>query len=67
MLSYRILRHQHSLTNQRGVAVNKKNETTDTKQRGAAVAELVFAIATLAAAVVVGAMMAQKWPDCGSD
>jgi len=47
--------------------MNKKTETTDTKQRGAAIAEVLFTIATLGAAVVVGAMMAQKWPDCGAD
>ncbi|HKF54946.1 MAG TPA: hypothetical protein VKJ45_05870 [Blastocatellia bacterium] len=47
--------------------MNKTTQTTATKQRGAAIAEVLFAIATLGAAVVVGAMIAQKWPDCGGD
>jgi len=47
--------------------VNQQTETTGTKQRGAAITELLFAMATLGAAVLVGAMLGQKWPDPGGD
>ncbi|HKF54950.1 MAG TPA: hypothetical protein VKJ45_05890 [Blastocatellia bacterium] len=48
--------------------MNEKTETTPAStQRGAAVAEVLFAIATLGAAVLVGAMMPPKWPDPGGD
>jgi len=48
--------------------MNEKRETTlRSTQRGAAVAEVLLAIATLAAAVLVGAMMGPKYPDCGGD
>jgi len=40
---------------------------TTPKQRGAAAAELLFAIAALGAAVLIGAMMGPKYPDCGGD
>ena len=44
--------------------MNEKTETTtEANQRGAAVTELLFAIATLAAAVVVAAMSEPKIPE----
>jgi len=43
--------------------MNEKTETTNkAKQRGAAVTELLFAIATLAAAVAVAAISEPKLP-----
>jgi len=42
--------------------MNEKTETTKAKQRGAVATELLFAIATLAAAVVVAAMTEPKIP-----
>ena len=48
--------------------MNQKTETTKKpNQRGAAVTELLFAIATLGAAVLVGAMMLPTYPDCAGD
>jgi len=48
--------------------MNEKTEkTTRAKQRGAAMTELLFAIATLGAAVLVGAMIGPKYPDNGGD
>ncbi|HKF54948.1 MAG TPA: hypothetical protein VKJ45_05880 [Blastocatellia bacterium] len=48
--------------------MNEKTETTTkAKQRGAAMTEVIFAISTLAAAVLVGAMMGLKYPDKGGD
>jgi len=44
--------------------VNNKTERTATaKQRGAAVTELLFAVATLGAAVLVTAMIGPKIPE----
>jgi hypothetical protein len=46
---------------------NVMNETTETgtkaKQRGAAMAEVIFVIATLGAAVVAAAMIGPKIPE----
>jgi len=48
--------------------VNEKTATTTkAKQRGAAVAELLFAIATLAAVVVVAAIGDPKIPEAVGD
>ena len=48
--------------------MNEKTPTnTRSDQRGAAVTELLFAIATLGAAVLVGAMMLPTYPDCAGD
>jgi len=44
--------------------VNDKTETSATaKQRGAAITELLFAVATLGAAVLVTAMIGPKIPE----
>jgi len=52
----------------KGAEVKKQIEPITTpKQRGAAAAELLFAIAALGAAVLIGAMMGPKYPDCGGD
>ena len=52
------------ISTRRGCNVmNEKTETTNkAKERGTAVTELLFAIATLAAAVVVAAMSEPKIP-----
>ena len=48
--------------------MNERTETTTrAKQLGAAATELLFAIASLAAAVLVGAMTRPKYPDNGGD
>ena len=50
--------------------MNDKTETTNTtttNQRGAAVTELLFAIATLAAAVIAVAMTDPKIPPAAGD
>ena len=51
----------------KGAEVKKQIEPITTpKQRGAAAAELLFAIAALGAAVLAGAMMGPKYPyGCG--
>jgi len=48
--------------------MKEKTGTTPTStERGAAVAEVLFAVATLAAAVLVAAMTGPKYPDNGGD
>jgi len=48
--------------------MNEKTDTTPrSTQRGAAVTEVLFAVATLAAAVLVAAMTGPKYPDNGGD
>ena len=42
--------------------MNNNTQTTDTKQQGAAIAEVLFAIATIGAAIVVCAVGDPKIP-----
>src|SRR5215467_2571412 len=55
-------------TGEKGAAMNQKTETSSrSTERGAVVAGVLFAIAALAAAVLVGAMTGPKYPDNGGD
>ncbi|HKF54953.1 MAG TPA: hypothetical protein VKJ45_05905 [Blastocatellia bacterium] len=55
-------------TGEKGAVMNQKTETSSrSTERGAVVAGVLFAIATLAAAVLVGAMTGPKYPDNGGD
>ena len=47
--------------------MNKNTQTTDTKQRGAAIADVLFAIATIGAAIVVAAIGDPKIPEAVGD